>query len=995
MPARSDGGRGVSTGNAAPKPWGAPVSFGRGAVKPAAHGTRVGVPKAKENDPYAHVMSRVSTSGYPAASATFVSPAGSAMKQQRKHNKSKPLAPTPRTAPGTGTCPPPPSDGTMSRSVPGAACDASRQIREDTEALPLALSNDWPSAVQSMNTSLSTSTALRLGCTLHDLTPEDKRKVAKLIKQVVEYAEGKKKLELEIEEMNSKLSACEQSRDAARKSESTRKQELAMLTKKLDSTLAAMEGYKRKDVGKGNTTTRVDDDDRLDKISFGNEKKENGYHDDALWRQIGAASPMTRAVVDEVRAVLAGEMNTASMGNQSGKHQSPQERQRPPLAVGPTEVFVPPKRSPAKARRMRAAAEAAAATSFRGFSPTDCPYTSTPLTPELPEEVRAAAHCAAHAESSCSMGNQSEPSLAAALKAGVAVAARAGVCGKDAAFLKNASGEGWHLPASPTSNDPRVLRFDPNRGVAGAFYFGYGSEDAPDSDSGSAGDVFGEDSAFQRSVRAALGVAEVSVGTGNVGSRGNGGSYGQTHRHVSGPNPVTYCAAADALVGLDDDMQNYRRKVIDAKVQQKTSWWETDRAAPEVSFVNAVPTVSPGGSSDTWVLRSGDGASGKSDGTSSSQTRNEPSLFGPVSFGPRLATIATRIARDDPHAQVTNERAGRVQRGVDDRKNFAAPPSSPTVTPQTKRLTRRVFSPMVTTRRMDGPFGAEPFGSPSVSRSRTGNSGTSKPIGRNPDPYAMAAAHAAVRVAAAAVDAALFGTGVGGCGDETETRSVETEYADAIPSVVEPVHDEPCVATAVESIDDDPTPEAHATREEACPSPATSPDTETRDNEQRVANPAASPAAYRTPQPPGSDTPVTCSSVETPASTGPQSDRKHRKRVDLDVDLIDLVDEVDEISLAQPRHSRPAESSYDTHVDVDRFGRTGRPTNPRLVAQAAQRRVQSRSKSKCPERSRRKKLAANLESLRLERVNSLTKTELNWRTDYRSFSESKTGEALM
>ena len=369
MPARSDGGRGVSIGNAAPKPWGAPVSFGRGAVKPAAHGTRVGVPKAKENDQYAHVMSRVSTSGYPAASATFVSPAGSAMKQQRKLNKSNPLAPAPGTAPGTGACPPPPSDGTMSRSVPGAACDASRQIREDTEALPLALSNDWPSAVQSMNTSSSTSTALRLGCTLHDLTPEDKRKVAKLIKQVVEYAEGKKKLELENEEMNSKLSACEQSRDAARKSESTRKQELAMLTKKLDSTLAAMEGYKRKDVGKGNTTTRVDNDDRLDKISFGNEKKENGYHDDALWRQIGAASPMTRAVVDEVRAVLAGERNTASMGNQSGKHQSPQERQRPPLAVGPTEVFVPPKRSPAKARRMRAAAEAAAATSFRGFSP--------------------------------------------------------------------------------------------------------------------------------------------------------------------------------------------------------------------------------------------------------------------------------------------------------------------------------------------------------------------------------------------------------------------------------------------------------------------------------------------------------------------------------------------------------------------------------------------------------------------------------------------------
>lgn len=49
----------------------------------------------------------------------------------------------------------------------------------------------------------------------------------------------------------------------------------------------------------------------------------------------------------------------------------------------------------------------------------------------------------------------------------------------------------------------------------------------------------------------------------------------------------------------------------------------------------------------------------------------------------------------------------------------------------------------IATRRMDGPFGAEPFGSPSVSRSRTGNSDTSKPIGRNPDPYAMAAAHAA------------------------------------------------------------------------------------------------------------------------------------------------------------------------------------------------------------------------------------------------------------
>ena len=69
--------------------------------------------------------------------------------------------------------------------------------------------------------------------------------MAKLIKQVVEYAESKKRLECELDDTHSRLDACERSRDAARKAEETRKAELRVLTAKLDKALATVEAYRR------------------------------------------------------------------------------------------------------------------------------------------------------------------------------------------------------------------------------------------------------------------------------------------------------------------------------------------------------------------------------------------------------------------------------------------------------------------------------------------------------------------------------------------------------------------------------------------------------------------------------------------------------------------------------------------------------------------------------------------------------------------------------
>ena len=84
------------------------------------------------------------------------------------------------------------------------------------------------------------------GATLHDLTPEDKRKVAKLIKQVVEYADARKKLERELEQSRERLAEESDARRAAEAAEASRREEIDALNAKLTDALARIRAYQFK-----------------------------------------------------------------------------------------------------------------------------------------------------------------------------------------------------------------------------------------------------------------------------------------------------------------------------------------------------------------------------------------------------------------------------------------------------------------------------------------------------------------------------------------------------------------------------------------------------------------------------------------------------------------------------------------------------------------------------------------------------------------------------
>ena len=326
---------------------------------------------------------------------------------------------------------------------------------------------DW--SIPSDAAPASTSTALVAGCTLHDLAPEDKRKVAKLIKQVVEYAESKKRLECELDDAHSRLDACERSRDAARKAEETRKAELRVLTAKLDKALATVEAYRR--------TEKME---KTEKTTDAPERAQRPGPAAELWR----ASPMTRAVVDEVRAVLrrghtstrAHEHTDASAGNSNSTHdahdrkggRSPAERQRPPLAVAPTSAgggrTIGGRRARAR-RRRHACARRRRRRRGRGRGPTRAAERSR-QPPRFRRRFAQPRRAAAAASSP-------EDAFVAALAAGAAAAA-AGVGGgrlwTDPPASPGAVPGPAAFGASRRSSAPlereRVLRFDPCSGAA-------------------------------------------------------------------------------------------------------------------------------------------------------------------------------------------------------------------------------------------------------------------------------------------------------------------------------------------------------------------------------------------------------------------------------------------------------------------------------------------------------------------------------------------------
>ena len=953
----------------AQKPWGASASFGRGAVKPPAHGTRgAATARAKENDPYAHVRSRVAATQNASPKASLLPPAASAMTHKPKMSRSRPPAPAPAPAPALAAAPPAPSGAT-----PGNLVAASSGFDEDVHpALAPFRAEDW--SIPSDAAPASTSTALVAGCTLHDLAPEDKRKVAKLIKQVVEYAESKKRLECELDDTHSRLDACERSRDAARKAEETRKAELRVLTAKLDKALATVEAYRR--------TEKME---KTEKTTDAPEPARRPGPAAELWRM----SPMTRAVVDEVRAVLrrghtstrAHEHTDASAGNSThDAHdrkggRSPAERQRPPLAVAPTSAGGggedhrgATRKSPTKASRMRAAAAAAAGAGAGAHARGG----AVPATPEVPEEVRAAARAAAAASTP-------EDAFVAALAAGAAAAAAGvggGRLGTDppaspgavpgpAAFSRTPRSvrEASRRSSAPLERE-RVLRFDPRSGAAGAFYFDASSETGSEARSERA-------ACEARTVRQVLGVPETE----------------------SPPRGVSLAAATRALVRLDDDMTAY-----------------------------GAATVRAGRLGDVFATLDG----------VSPPRRMRASAFAPVrdEGASRLATIAARMARDDAYAErdaaprsphvpappaslVAAAARARVAAAGGDAAALGEPvgeairagPLAADAVPRRRGrfAPRTVASPLVTTSATaSGPAEDRKLSKLSANENptkRPGKGGEKKRL----DPTRLSRAHAAVRAAAAAVDAALAGDARVDADDVVpeNPENPEPPFAEGTPS---PSEDEriPIVTpteTPREDPEDpeDPAGEPRSVRAEKA---STKLDPAGRERLKTSTDPVQRTDVVRpVPLAETKDLlPDDEGSSGSSPSSSTQTQRARRSETTFDADLIDLVDEVDELRLFAGD-----DASGDARGARRRFGRDSktdcpytRPANPRAAAAAAARRVAGRARA-LPEKARRRRLADEVTrretQRRREHARDAEKAE--WRVNYRSFSEGKRGEPLL
>ena len=1002
----------------AQKPWGASVSFGRGAVKPPAHGTRgAATARAKENDPYAHVRSRVAATQNASPKASLLPPAASAMAHKPKMSRLRPPAPAPAPAPALAAAPPAPSGAT-----PGNLVAASSGFDDDVHpALAPFRAEDW--SVPSDAAPASTSTALVAGCTLHDLAPEDKRKVAKLIKQVVEYAESKKRLERELDDTHSRLDACERSRDAARKAEETRKAELRVLTAKLDKALATVEAYRRREKTE-KTEKTTDAPERA---------PPPGPAAAELWRM----SPMTRAVVDEVRAVLrrgrehtgepcAGNSDAHDAHDRKGGR-SPAERQRPPLAVAPTSaeerwnptgtnaernrasrdgaegpadgrgatrarrdaVYAPPtgttrthapdaaegggqdhrgapRKSPTKASRLRAAAAAAAGAGARAHERGGV----FPATPELPEEVRAAAHAAAAASSP-------EDAFVAALAAGAAAAA-AGVGG----------GRLWtDPPASPgavpgpaafgaplvkgRSSGPlereRVLRFDPRSGAAGAFYFDASSETGSEAQSERAASA-------ARTVRQALGVPE-------------------PESTESPPRGVSLAAATRALVRLDDDMTAYG-----AATMRPSTFANLDGVSPP--------------------------------------RRKRASAFAPVrdEGASRLATIAARMARDDAYAErdaaprsphvpappaslVAAAARARVAAGGGDAAALGEPVGEAIRTGDAadavpcrrgRFAPRTVASPLVTASATASATASGPAEDRKLSANENPRTGKAQPEKLNPT--RLSRAHAAVRAAAAAVDAALAGDAHVDADDAVPETPEPRGFAEETPSEEERI---PIVAPTEAPREDpedpeDPADEPRSVRAEKAPTkldPAPRERSTSTDPVERTDDVRPVPLAETKDILPGLPEKSSGSSGSSGSSPSSSTQRARRSETAFDADLIDLVDEVDELRLFAPVDD---DASGDAYGARRRFGRDGkktdcpytRRTNPRAAAAAAARRVAGRAygQSVLPEKARRRRLADEVtrrETQRRREHSGTLAEKAEWRVNYRSFSEGKRGEPLL
>ena len=617
-------------------------------------------PSNKENDLYAHVKSRVSTTSVKGERAPTM-PAAAGCPHPAPVTRAPPRLPAPAPAPAP---------------VLAASLDLDALARPEDIGVPTTP-----------------------GATLHDLTPEDKRKVAKLIKQVVEYADARKKLERELEQSRERLAEESDARRAAEAAEASRREEIDALNAKLTDALARIRAYqfKLKDAERALSLAQsaAQTESRRSRRTMTSEDADSsrGVSSGPVYAppSVGSAkpslpapthppmSPATRAAVDEIRSALE-------------RTPPERERQRPPLAVGPTKPPAPPPtaRGPApapapgprpgvetsssraavppatpgavpglspassrdlrwlanvakvssdagsasatgspKAARMSAAAAAAASavravlsatpTVSKGSAIDSAPHTAesgsgsarvSAATPDIASEVRAAAAASvdsaapASTVSSSPRPDLSPDPMAAALAAGVAAAAAA------------AAGEVWTSPPSPLpvttdaradAGGGRVLRFDPDAGPAGRFYFGDVSfrsggsvEDASsdvhvdgsgrgddetvvavdDDASGRflAGASFSEEENRARSVRAVLGLPDDSPERAGVSSS----------------------AAKRALVALDDEFASYEARAAGRGAGTAAAGRETTHNPVDGSNAssNAPPPAPPPASSN-------------------------------------------------------------------------------------------------------------------------------------------------------------------------------------------------------------------------------------------------------------------------------------------------------------------------------------------------------------------------------------------------------------
>ena len=540
------------------KPWGAPASYGRGAKKPPAVGARARRSSAPVyNPPVPRAARGNDDEGDSAPSrAGTVDDANFRAWQRVASNAKASSRPEKKDASKASTPPSP------------FGSDIDALAAPDGSYVPLG-----------ENTHAS----------FHDLGPEEKRKVAKLIRQVVELSEARSKLEKELDELRARCSTEEGARKDAEAAEANGRAEIETLRGKLADALATINALARGETrgllaagpsGALTITPLPDTPARAasnvaanDDPTVASPPTDTAVHatvgsppETIVVRTSGGApreeatpEPSTPPAVVVAAAAAAAAVAAAPANAKA----TPAAKRPPRTAVSP---FVPglspgsardlrwlsavqsgASRAPAwaKASMLAAAARNAAALKTAPGSDSSSPYTSpgglsgatTNMTlspdsvgsvaapspshvndagrrpearddddaraeahesssakdgegrrrsscpsssapPELPREVLAAAKAAA--------ASDPDDALVAALAA--AAAARAGIHWEP--FGNSPSGAGSPRVAAAGAQGvverPKVLRFDPEMGPSGAFYFADASVDTTSADTTSA-----------------------------------------------------------------------------------------------------------------------------------------------------------------------------------------------------------------------------------------------------------------------------------------------------------------------------------------------------------------------------------------------------------------------------------------------------------------------------------------------------------------------------